>query len=144
MNRLAVIADLIGVAPASDVRAGLDEANAFLSGLLLPHMEAAERAIYPELERLMQNRHSMTPLRREHDEIRAIVADLDRRRTGIGDHPIPTGEAIALRRSLFRLFAILKIHLAEEQLYDDLLERGLSAEEAAALGAALEHAGTLV
>jgi iron-sulfur cluster repair protein YtfE (RIC family) len=139
VDRLVVTADLIGTAPAPQVRAGLDEACAFLTGLLLPHMEAAERALYPELERLMQNRHSMTPMRREHQEIRALVADLEHRRTAIGDHPLSTGDSIALRRGLFRLFGLLKVHLAEEQLYANIVEHGLSADEAAALAAALEH-----
>ena len=46
VDRLAVTAELVGTAPAAQLRAGLDEACAFLTGLLLPHMEAAERAIY--------------------------------------------------------------------------------------------------
>lgn len=141
VDRLAVVAEQIGTVPAPQVRAGLDEACAFLTGLLLPHMEAAERVMYPELERLMQNRHSMTPLRREHVEIRALIAELEQRRTSIGERPISIGDQIALRRGLFRLFGLLKVHLAEEQLYDDIVERGLSPDEAATLAAALEHAG---
>lgn len=139
VDRLGAVAELIGNAPAAEVRSGLDEACAFLIGMLIPHMEAAERAIYPELERLMQNRHSMTPLRREHQEIRALIADLDHRRSVIGDRQISTGDAMVLRRSLFRLFGLLKVHLAEEQLYANIVEHGLSPDEAAALSAALEH-----
>ena len=141
VDQLAIIADLVGTAPAADVRAGLDDACSFLTGLLLPHMEAAERAVYPELERLLQHAQAMAPLRHEHSEIRAIVADLERRRSGIGTSPISTGEAVALRRDLFRLFSLLKVHLAEEQLYDNIVEHGLSADGTAALKAALEHAG---
>ena len=83
-------ADLIGSVVGSELRPRLDETCEFLTGLLLPHMEAAERVLYPELERLMQNRHSMTPMRREHREIRALVADLDSRRLGIAPGPVPT------------------------------------------------------
>ena len=72
--------------PASS-QIALDETCAFLSDLLVPHMEAAERALYPELERLLQNRHSMTPMRREHDEIRAEVKKLDAMRASVGDQP---------------------------------------------------------
>ena len=50
----------------------------FLTGTLLPHVDAAEQAIYPELERMFQNRHSMAPMRREHEEIRRLVGALGR------------------------------------------------------------------
>jgi len=141
VNQLAATGELIGTATGADLRPHLDEACAFLTGLLLPHMEAAERALYPELERLMQNRHSMTPMRREHQAIRALITDLDGRRRRLGDGPVPTADAVALRRALFQLHALLKIHLAEEQLYADLVEHGLSAEAEASLAEAMRHEG---
>ena len=105
-------------------------------------MEAAEQTLYPELERLLQNRHSMTPMRREHGEIRKLVADLGRLQKGSTVGRLPTGEAVALRRVIFRLYALLKVHLAEEQLYLGIIEQGVSPEGAEALAAAMEHAGT--
>ena len=44
--------------------------------------------------------------------------------------------------SIFRLYALLKVHLAEEKLYLGIIEQGVSAEGAEALAAAMEHAGT--
>ncbi len=55
---------------------------------------------------------------------------------------LPTGQAVALRRVIFRLYALLKVHLAEEQLYLGIIEQGVSADGAEALAAAMEHAGT--
>jgi hypothetical protein len=141
VDTLAAIGDLVGGVTGGELRPRLDEASAFLTGLLLPHMEAAERALYPELERLMQNRHSMTPMRREHETIRALVADMERYRLRIGDGPVSTGNAVALRRALFRLHALLKVHLAEEQLYADIVEHGLSQEAEAGLAEAMRHEG---
>ena len=43
-----------------------DDTSTFLTGTLVPHVDAAERTLYPELERMLQNRHSMAPMRREH------------------------------------------------------------------------------
>jgi hypothetical protein len=83
----------------------------------------------------------MTPMRREHETIRALAAELDRRRSALGDQRVSTGDAVALRRALFRLYAILKVHLAEEQLYADIAEHGLSAEGQAGLAAAMQHEG---
>jgi len=134
--------DLIDHGQPGELKVALDETCGFLTELLLPHMEAAEKAIYPELERLFQNRHSMTPMRREHDEIRADIKALDSIRSHIGDAPLGPGEAIRLRRSLFRLYALLKVHLAEERLYADMVEYGASPEREAALAAAMEHSGT--
>lgn len=140
---LAATGDLVGTATGAELRARLDVALEFLNGLLLPHLDAAERAFYPELERLLQNVHSMTPMRHEHAEIRALVADLGRRRATLGDGPVGAGASVAIRRDLFRLFDLLKVHLAEEQLYANLVERGLTPEGTAALAAAMEHDGIL-
>ncbi len=133
--------DLIGSAPIAELRPKVDELAEFLTGLLIPHMDAAEHTLYPELERMLQNRHSMTPMRREHGEIRQLVADLVGLQTGLDEGRLQTGEAVALRRVTFRLYALLKIHLAEEQLYLGIIEHGVSAEAAAELAAAMEHSG---
>lgn len=139
VDDLAATADLLGTASGADLRARLAGASAFLHELLVPHMEAAERAFYPELERMMQNRHSMTPMRREHARIRARIAAFDAVLPTVSDEPIGIGPTIALRRLLFELYATLKIHLAEEQLYDDIVERRLEPEAEAELAAAMSH-----
>jgi hypothetical protein len=141
VNELAATGDRIATATGAELRPHLDSAAEFLTGLLLPHMEATERALYPELERLLQNRHSMTPMRREHEEIRALIADLDRRRRVLADGRIPVGTAIALRRILFRLHGLLKVHIAEEQLYANVAEHGLTPEALADLAVAMRHEG---
>ena len=117
----------------------MDATSAFLNDLLLPHMEAAERTLYPELERMLQNRHSMTPMRREHDEIRQLVAEFVRLQERLKAGPLHTSETVALRRVIFRLFAMLKVHLAEEQLYLGIIEHGVSAEGAEKLAAAMDQ-----
>lgn len=141
VNDLAATGDLVGTATGAELRPRLDAACEFLTGTLLPHMEAAERAYYPELERQLQNRHSMTPMRREHEVIRGLVAALDRCRVALGPGRVSPADAVAIRRALFRLHAMLKIHLAEEQLYADIAEHGLPAEGQAGLAAAMQHDG---
>ncbi len=114
---------------------------AFLDGLLIPHLEAAEHTLYPELERMLQNRHSMTPMRREHGEIRQLLADLVKIQGQLKDASLTTSQTIALRRVIFRLYALLKVHLAEERLYEGIIEHGVSAEAAEKLAAAMDHSG---
>lgn len=147
-DRLAVhldampgIGDAIGVAPLPELRESIDELDAFFEDLLLPHLEAAEATLYPELERMLQNRHSMVPMRREHQEIRELVAALGTVRRGLDDGHLNTGQAVALRRVVFRLYALMKVHLAEEELYFHALEQGGSEEQAERLVDAMEHAG---
>jgi len=142
VDRLPAMGDLIGSAPAAELRPQVDDAATFLTGVLIPHMEAAERTLYPELERLLQNRHSMIPMRREHAAIRQLVADFVRIQGGLDQGHLSTGDAVALRRVVFRLYALMKIHLAEEELYVGTLDHGVSAEAAEALAAAMEHTGS--
>jgi len=141
VDTMTMVGDQLGAASVAELRPRVDDLAAFLNGLLLPHMEAAERTLYPELERMLQNRHSMTPMRREHDEIRKLVAELVRLQQRLDAGPLHTGETVALRRVVFRLYAMLKVHLAEEELYLGIIEHGVSAESAEKLAAALDHSG---
>jgi iron-sulfur cluster repair protein YtfE (RIC family) len=138
---MPAVGDMIGHASPEELRVGLDETLAFLHGLFLPHMEQAEAALYPELERLLQNRHAMTPMRREHAEIRELISTLSELRAHLDAGPLHMGECVALRRVVFRLYALLKVHLAEEHLYVGILERGASEQGSADLAAAMDHAG---
>jgi hypothetical protein len=97
---------------------------------LIPHMEAVEEAVYPTLERLLGRREAIMPLRGEHAEIRRFTGVIGR----FVAHPeghVDRGVVLLMRRSLLRLYAILKAHLAEEELYEPILEDRLTAVEAA-------------
>ena len=48
---------------------------------------------------------------------------------------------MALRRVLFQLYALLKIHLAEEEAYLRVVDHGVSSDVADLLAAALDHPG---
>jgi iron-sulfur cluster repair protein YtfE (RIC family) len=141
LDAMTAVGDMVGVAPVAELRLKVVETAAFLNDLLLPHMEAAEHTLYPELERMLQNRHSMTPMRREHEEIRGLVAELSRLAAHLDAGPLHTKETVALRRVIFRLYAMLKVHLAEEQLYLGIIEHGVSAESAERLASAMDHSG---
>jgi hypothetical protein len=47
---------------------------------------------------------------------------------------------VGLRRVLYRLYALLEVHLAEEELYLGVLEHNLSDEEKDVLAGAIDHA----
>jgi iron-sulfur cluster repair protein YtfE (RIC family) len=139
IDRMPVIGDSIGVVPVTELTESVDELAGFLSGTLLPHVEAAERALYPELERLLQNQHSMTPMRREHEEIRKRISELGALRDQLDAHQPSTRTLMSLRRAVFGLYGLLKVHLAEEELYTSLVAHGVADDVAAAMGAVLDH-----
>lgn len=142
VDGMPAVGDLIGRVPAAELAERMRESLAFLPDLLVPHMEAAERTLYPQLERMLQNRHSMTPMKREHAEMRELIEELERARARIAAGRLTVGDSVGLRRLVFRLYAMLKVHLAEEQLYLDIVEHDASPEAGAALASAMEHAGT--
>ena len=74
IDRLPETGDMVGTASAAELRSRLDEMHAFLTEVLIPHIAATEATLYPELERMFQNRHSMAPMRREHAEVRSPVS----------------------------------------------------------------------
>jgi len=138
VNAIPAMADALLEAKPDEALAGISAMRSFLIGTLLPHMDAAERALYPQLERLFQNRHSMAPMRREHDRIRELVGEF----TALVDKDagsVSLGRTLALRRVLFGLYALLKVHLAEEEAYLRIVQRGVEADIADAVTAALEH-----
>lgn len=132
---LGAIADELAD-PGADVAARLRAEHRFVAEQLIPHMEQAEAMLYPELERLMQNRHSMTPMRREHAELRALAGEL----ADLAERDLDLGVRMRLRRILYRMHAILSTHLAEEEAYLAVLDHNLDTEEQARLVRAMEHA----
>jgi hypothetical protein len=138
VNRIPDMADALLGAKPDEALASIGAMREFLTGTLLPHMEAAERALYPQLERMFQNRHSMAPMRREHDRIRELVAEFG---TLVDKDAgsVSLGRTLALRRVLFSLYAVLKVHLAEEDAYLRIVKRGVAEDIAEAVTAALEH-----
>jgi hemerythrin-like domain-containing protein len=139
VDQLPSIGDRLLTAPVEELRPIIDETSAFLTGSLLPHVDAAEQTLYPELERMYQNRHSMTPMRREHAEVRRLVAGFARLTEQIDAHPLTTAKRLGLRRITFQLYALLKIHLAEEEAYARIVHHEVSTDAGEVLAAAMEH-----
>ena len=140
VDRLPELAEMIGRPDAPEFSARLDEEYAFIAGRLVPHMAVIETTLYGDLERLMEKRHSMVPMRREHEELRRLTASLGELRARAAEGGLSEAETIGLRRVLYRLYSIVKVHLAEEELYLGVLDHNLSAEEKDALAKAIERA----
>ncbi len=119
-------------------RPAIEEIHEGLRTLLIPHMDAVEAAVYPTLERLLSDRVATVVMRHEHDEIRRLSAVIG----SFVVHPeaeVHRGAVLLMRRTLLRLYAILKAHLAEEELYVPILQDTMTTAQAAALVLALDH-----
>ncbi len=143
VNRLHAMADCLGTdcLDTVGVVAGQAALRDVLQGLrerLLPHMDAVEAAVYPTIERIMDDRQASVSMRREHDEIRRLVARLGEIADSIEDS-IDRSTVLTLRRVMLRLYILLRTHLDEEELYLPILEGGLTEDGKAALARALEH-----
>lgn len=141
VDRLPALADMLEQRPPPpEFAARFSSEYDFITGTLWPHVEVVERNLYPELERLLQNRHSMAPMRREHAElgrlIEAMGGYLDRVHAG----PLNPTDALGLRRLIIAFYALVKTHVAEEEEYLRVLQGNLSDAEQDALVRGLAHA----
>lgn len=140
VDRLLVLADMVGQVECAALHALFEEEHAFIVDQLVPHMEAIERTLYDRLETLMDGRHSMAPMREEHRAVGRLVEELGRYRQHVDGCTWSAVEGMALRRALYRLHAILKVHLAEEELYLGVLDRQLTDAEKDQLARGIQHA----
>ncbi len=139
VDRWPEIADLVADGAPAEIRTRLDPEYDFIVHRLLPHVRTVEATLYPELERLMGCCHSMLGMRREHEELVRLIGSIGGYRDDIAAAHPGVAERTGLRRALYRLHAILKVHLAEEDLYVGVLEHNLSDPELDALARAMDR-----
>jgi hypothetical protein len=140
VDRLPALAEMIGRVTPEAFAASFQEECSFIVGRLVPHMEAIETTLYGRLEQVMDRRHSMAPMRQEHERLRDLFGSLCEYAELVADDRLTQADQVGLRRVLYRLFAMLKVHLAEEELYLGVLDRNLTAEDKDALAQGIDHA----
>jgi iron-sulfur cluster repair protein YtfE (RIC family) len=104
-----------GLSPEAPPGAGLAALSARLSGELLPHQAEEERALYPAAARRLGGQDPLAALIRMHAEIELLserVAMLLAHAQRGGDWGVAAPE---LRRTLFALEALLRLHLVAEE-----------------------------
>ena len=136
VDELRIVADYAPEIPESSLRSRVRREYEFLVQEVLPHMDAEQETLHPVMERLLSDRHPRLPLAHSHAEIRGLVDAL-----GALSEPggvVGTAWQLETRRALYQLFALLKIHLAEEEMFTPILEAELSEAEDVELAAKLE------
>lgn len=112
VERVAGVADGLSTeAPdLTDSRALLDA----LEGDLLPHERADEEVLLPLVARALGSNDAVAALSRTHAEIEHQVTRLRRLLDSVAADEIETEDVVELRRMLYGLYAVLKLHNAQE------------------------------
>ncbi len=115
IRRLADRLDTLG---AIECRQGLQEVRTFLDDELMPHEELEDHTVYPTLSKAMGGDDPTAALSRTHREIFHLVRLYRRLVDDLPDEGPGIDELRDLRRVLYSLYAILDLHMAqEEELY---------------------------
>jgi heavy metal translocating P-type ATPase len=130
VQRIRTVADRLDTYEPAELRAELEAVRAFLCDRLPQHEEQEEAAVYPVVAKLMGGEDPMSSMQRAHVEIEHLIRVY---RQLVDDLPA-TGpdrdDLVDLRRVLYGLHAILRLHFAqEEEAY-----AWLSAEEPVSVG----------
>ena len=107
---------------------------------LIPHAQAEEQVLYPTVGRLLRTLEATDTMSRDHLEVILLTEELEALRLHLFFAPLTEPEEQALRRVLYGLYAIIKLHLAkEEEIYLPILEAHLHAEEVDRMVEAMER-----
>jgi heavy metal translocating P-type ATPase len=116
LERMRLVADRIkatDAASADDLRA----LNRALEALLLPHQQAEEQAVFPDLAHRLGGRDPMGAMARMHEEIAHLATRFSAIVNGLAGGVASEGEQREARRLLYALDAVISLHLsAEEEL----------------------------
>ena len=121
LDRLRTLADRLDLGDGAALRAELLAVDRLLQEEVLPHERADEADLHPRIARLLGGQDPMASISRTHREIAYLARRLHRL---VATLP-PTGpsheELIELRRILYGLEAILRLHFAQEdEIYDSV------------------------
>jgi heavy metal translocating P-type ATPase len=114
LDELVLMADdLDDLVPAECLRR-LREVRRILVEEILPHEEAEERMLFPSLGRALGGHDPTAGLSRAHQEITHRVSQLGSFIDEAAERPLDDAERNEVRRMLYGLHAILKLHTAQE------------------------------
>ena len=141
IEQLRTVADLVGDTPIEMLQHAIDDVYAFLTMHLIPHAQAEDTALYPMVGKVMGAAQATATMSRDHVEVGRLTDELAVVRLEIMSSHRDDRQAKMLRRILYGLYALIKVHFAkEEEIYLPLLEARLTGDEARELFGAMEHA----
>jgi hemerythrin-like domain-containing protein len=134
-------ADAVYESLTTNAHAKIEDTYRFLIHHLLPHAQAEEAALYPMVQKAMECEQATATMLHDHQEIARLTEELETLRVHKSLLSITSLQAMAFRRVLYGLYALIKVHFAkEEEIYLPLLDAKLTAEEAQAMFQKMEVA----
>ena len=131
VDRIRQIAELIGEAPTSEIQQGVEEVYDFLAYHLKPHAEAEDAALYPVVQKVLGSPDATKTMSRDHVEVGRYIEELALLKDRLTDKSLTPEQATALRRVLFGVYGLVKVHFAkEEEVYLPILDQRLTPEAA--------------
>jgi iron-sulfur cluster repair protein YtfE (RIC family) len=112
----------------------IEQSYNFLTRQLLPHTQAEDKTLYPMIQKAMGDPRATATMSRDHLELDRLTQELGTLRVHKSTLSITFEQVNALRRILYGLYALVKLHFAkEEEIYLPLLDSTITAEEAQAM-----------
>lgn len=125
IEALKEVADRVGIAPQAQLNDELDGILKFLTHRLAPHAAREEKLLYPLVARAMGSDDATRTMSRDHVEGSRLTAELKRIVESMKRGPATAALTLDLRRVLYSLYAIIKLHFAkEEELYLPYVRQG--------------------
>ena len=141
VDRIRQVAELIGEAPIVEIRQGVEEVYDFLAYHLKPHAEAEDAALYPVVQKVLGSPDATRTMSRDHVEVGRYIEELASLKEKLNEAALTPEQTKALRRVLFGVYALVKVHFAkEEEVYLPILDQGLTPESAQEMFEAMEEA----
>lgn len=141
VDRIRQVAELIGEASISEVRQGVEEVYEFLAYHLKPHAEAEDAALYPVVQKVLGSPDATRTMSRDHVEVGRYIEELASLKKNVNEMVLTSEQTQALRRVLYGVYAIVKVHFAkEEEVYLPVLDQRLTPEAAQEMFKAMEDA----
>ena len=123
VKRIREVADRLGSLPPGAARSEIQHVYDFLTRELLPHEEAEDATAYPVVARIIGGEDPTATMSRAHLEIAHRVRMLGTFLQEIQEEGPAAEDLAELRRILYGLDAILRLHFAqEEETYLPLLD----------------------
>ena len=114
ITALRAAADGLGAVPAPEAMEAVRDVHRFLCEAIEPHQSAEDAELYPALARLLGGTDPLGPMSRAHAEISHQIRRLGRLIEDVDAGDLSDSEVTELRRSLYGLYALLDLHMAQE------------------------------
>jgi iron-sulfur cluster repair protein YtfE (RIC family) len=131
VENLRFAGDAVNESLTTSAHDKIEQAFEFLTRQLFIHAQAEDKVLYPMVQKIMNSPQATATMSRDHVEVDSLTQELGSLRVHKTQLSVPFDHAMALRRVLYSLYALIKLHLAkEEEIYLPLLDSKLSQEEA--------------